>query len=101
MSIHTIKPLGNRVLVKRSNAKTTKGGILLPETAKEKPREGEVIAVGPGKREESGELKKMNVQVGDLVLFSAYAGTEVKTDGPQDEYLILSEDDILGVLVQS
>ncbi len=101
MSAHTIKPLGNRVLVKRSSAKTTKGGILLPETAKEKPREGEVVAVGPGKMDETGVLKKMNVQVGDQVLFSAYGGTEVKTDETDADYLILSEDDILGVLVQS
>lgn len=101
MSVQMIKPLGNRVLVKRSSAKMTKGGILLPETAKEKPREGEVIAVGPGKVDESGVLKKMNLQVGDQVLFSAYGGTEVKTDEADADYLILSEDDILGVLVQS
>ncbi|MBY0530226.1 MAG: co-chaperone GroES [Rhabdochlamydiaceae bacterium] len=101
MSAHTIKPLGNRVLVKRSKATASKGGILLPEAAQEKPREGEVVAVGPGKRDESGALKQMNVQIGDHVLFSSYAGTEVKTEDAAADYLILSEDDILGVLVHS
>ena len=99
MSEKNIKPLGNRVLVKRSEVKMTKGGILLPETAQEKPRQGEVVAVGPGKLDDKGNLKKMNVGVGDNVLFSSYAGTEVKTENTQEEYLIMSEDDILGVLV--
>lgn len=98
MSIHNIKPLGNRVLIKRRTSRTSKGGILLPETAKEKPREGEVVAVGPGKRDEEGHLIATNVQMGDQVLFSNYAGTEVKVDS-QEEYLILAEDDILGILV--
>lgn len=93
-----IKPLGNRVLVKRSEIKLSKGGILLPETAQEKPRQGEVVAVGPGKYDDKGELQAMNVRVGDFVLFSAYAGTEVKTDDEAD-FLIMSEEDILGVLV--
>ena len=91
-----ITPLGDRVLVKRSQAKTTKGGILLPDTAQEKPREGEVIAVGPGKRDDQGVLQAMSIVVGDHVLFGAYAGTEVKSD--DEEHLILSEEDILGVL---
>ena len=99
MSVKNIKPLGNRVLVKRAQAKTTKGGIILPDTAQEKPRQGEVFAVGPGKVEEEGNIKTMNVRVGDSILFSAYAGTEVKTDEQDVEYLIMTEDDVLGVLV--
>jgi chaperonin GroES len=99
MTTKKIKPLGNRVLVKRSEVKTTKGGILLPDTAQEKPKQGEVVAVGPGKMDEEGNLKTMNVRVGDQVLFSAYAGTEVKTESQDAEYLVMSEDDILGVLV--
>lgn len=94
-----IKPLGNRVLVKRSEIKMTKGGILLPETAQEKPRQGEVVAVGPGKHDDKGEVKPLNVHIGDTILFSSYAGTEVKTEDDQAEYLIMSEEDILGVLV--
>ena len=94
-----IKPLGNRVLVKRSETKLSKGGILLPETAQEKPRQGEVVAVGPGKLDEKGNLKKVNLSIGDLVLFSSYAGTEVKTEEENVDFLIMSEDDILGVLV--
>lgn len=96
--MNTIQPLGNRVLIKRVQAATSKGGILLPETAKEKPREGEVVAVGPGKMNKEGKLESMQVKVGDKVLFTNYAGTEVKNDTSDDEYLILSQDDILGVL---
>ncbi len=91
-----IKPLGNRVLIQRSKAPTTKGGILLPDSAQEKPKEGTVIAVGPGKIDEHGNQEAMQLKVGDRVLFSSYAGTEVKGDG--DEMLILAEDDVLGVL---
>ncbi len=98
MSIKNIKPMGNRVLVKRSQAKATKGGILLPDSAQEKPKQGEVVAVGPGKMEEDGTILPMNVRVGDNVLFTAYSGTEVKTDDLTAEYLIMSEDDLLGVL---
>ena len=98
MSYQNVKPLGNRVLVKRSKAQASKGGILLPESAQEKPKQGEVVAVGPGKIEEDGSLKSMNVAVGDLVLFGAYAGTEVKTEERDVEYLIMSEDEILGIL---
>lgn len=94
-----IKPLGNRVLVKRAEVTMSKGGIILPETAQEKPRRGKVVAVGPGKTDEKGHLKKVNVHVGDDVLFSSYAGTEVKTEDDQADFLIMSEDDILGVLV--
>lgn len=94
-----IKPLGNRVLVQRSKAQTSKGGILLPDSAQEKPKEGIILAVGPGKICESGECACMNVKEGDRVLFSAYAGTEVKqSDSDDEEFLILSEDDILGIL---
>lgn len=99
MSAKNVKPLGNRVLIRRSEAKTKKGGIILPETAQEKPKQGEVIAVGPGKIDEDGKLHPMNVHVGDRVLFSAYSGTEVKTNEQGEEYLIMSEDDILGILV--
>lgn len=91
-----IKPLGNRVLIKRSKAPTTKGGILLPDSAQEKPKEGTVVAVGPGKVDEHGKREVMQVKVGDLVLFSAYSGTEVK--GDDEELLIISEEEILGVL---
>jgi chaperonin GroES len=93
-----IKPLGNRVLIKRSKAQTSKGGILLPDTAQEKPKEGSVVAVGPGKVDEDGKHEPMFVKVGDTVLFSSYSGTEVKDVSEEDEYLIMSEDDILGVL---
>jgi chaperonin GroES len=92
-----IKPLGNRVLVKRLRAATSKGGILLPDSAQEKPKHGEVVAVGPGKMEE-GKMQDMTLKVGDLVLFSSYAGTEVKTEETDSEYLIMSEDEILGIL---
>lgn len=91
-----IKPLGNRVLVKRSVAPESKGGILLPDSAKEKPKEGTILAVGPGKMDDSGTLQQLHVNIGDLILFSSYAGTEVKED--EEDLLILSEDDILGVL---
>lgn len=94
-----IQPLGNRVLVKRSKAKTSKGGILLPDSAQEKPKEGEVIAMGPGKINENGEREALTVKKGDRVLFSSYAGTEVKQrDNENEELLILSEDDVLGIL---
>lgn len=94
----TIKPLGKRVLIKRSKAQTSKGGILLPDSAQEKPKEGTVIAVGPGKRDDNGTLQPLSIKMGDRVLFSSYAGTEVKSENDQEECLILSEDDILGVL---
>lgn len=96
-----IKPLGNRVLVRRAKVKTSKGGILLPDTAQEKPKEGEVIAVGPGKINAAGKLEPMDVAVGNRVLFSSYAGTEVKgteQHSESEELLILSEDEILGIL---
>lgn len=91
-----IKPLGNRVLIKRSKAPASKGGILLPDSSQEKPKEGVVIAVGPGKTDDEGKLQPMTLKVGDTVLFSTYSGTEVKNES--EEMLIISEDDILGVL---
>lgn len=101
MSYRNIQPLGNRVLVKRTKAQTSKGGIILPETAQEKPKQGEIVAAGPGKLDEEGVLHPIHVNVGDLVLFGSYAGTEVKTDERDVEYLILSEDDILGILTNA
>lgn len=91
-----IKPLGSRVVVQRSKAQTSKGGILLPDSAQERPREGQVVAAGPGKMNENGQLEPISVKVGDCVLFGSYAGTEVKQN--DEEYLILSEEDILGIL---
>lgn len=98
-----IKPLGNRILIQRAKAQTTKGGILLPDTAQEKPKEGTVVATGPGKIDENGKREALNVKVGDRVLFSSYSGTEVKNielkgAGDDAEFLILAEDDILGIL---
>ncbi len=94
----TIKPLGNRVLIKRSKAQASKGGILLPETAKEKPKEGVVTAAGPGKADENGKIEPLCVKVGDRVLFTSYSGTEVKHLSDEEEFLIMSEDDILCIL---
>jgi len=92
-----IKPLGQNVLLRRLEAEEkTKGGIILPDTAKEKPKEGEVLAIGEGELDKDGKRKDFQVKKGDRVIFSSYAGTEVKFDG--EEFLILSEDDILGVV---
>jgi chaperonin GroES len=92
-----IKPLQDRILVKRlSGEEKTKGGIIIPDTAKEKPHEGEVVAVGNGKILDNGQKHALDVKVGDRILFSKYSGTEVKIDG--DEYTIMREDDILGVI---
>ncbi len=91
-----LKPLGNRVVVQRSKAQTSKGGILLPDSAQERPREGQVVAAGPGKANENGQLEPLSVKVGDRILFGSYAGTEVRQN--DEEYLILSEEDILGIL---
>jgi len=91
------RPLHDRVVVKRINADAkTKGGIIIPDTAKEKPQEGEVIAVGPGGRDESGKLVAIEVNAGDRVLFGKWSGTEVKLDG--EELLIMKESDIMGVI---
>ena len=92
-----ITPLGDRVLVKRSDADAvTKGGIILPDTAKEKPKEGTVIAVGQGRRLENDDYAAFSVKPKDRVLFSSYAGSEIQIEG--DDYLILSEDEILAVI---
>ena len=92
-----ISPLGDKILVKRLKAEDkTPGGIVLPDTAKEKPKEGKVIAVGKGKLLDSGKRVELQVKVGDRVIFSSYAGTEVKLEG--EEYVLMSEDDILAVM---
>ena len=94
------RPLGDRVLVKRVEEETTtKGGIIIPDTAKEKPQEGEVLAVGPGGRDEDGKYIVPDVKVGDRILFGKWSGTEVKIDG--DDLIIMKESDILGVLDKS
>jgi chaperonin GroES len=92
-----IRPLQDRIIVKRvKEEEKTKGGIIIPDTAKEKPIEGEVVAVGKGKILDDGKLRPVEVAAGDRVLFGKYSGTEVKIEG--DEHLILREDDILGVI---
>jgi chaperonin GroES len=92
-----IRPLQDRVIIKRlEEEEKTKGGIIIPDTAKEKPIEGEVVAVGKGKTADDGKLIKLDVKAGDRVLFNKYAGTEVKIDGV--EHLIMREDDILGII---
>ena len=91
-----IRPLQDRILVKRiDEEETSKGGIIIPDTAKEKPQEGKVMAVGNGKLNENGKLQPLDVKRGDRVLFSKYSGTEVNIDG--DEHLIIREDDVLGI----
>ena len=91
------RPLHDRVVVRRIEAEEkTKGGIIIPDTAKEKPQEGEVIAVGPGARDESGKINALDVKAGDRVLFGKWSGTEVKLDA--EELLIMKESDIMGVL---
>ncbi|HYB13734.1 MAG TPA: co-chaperone GroES, partial [Myxococcota bacterium] len=91
------RPLQDRIIVKRlEGEEKSKGGIIIPDTAKEKPQEGKVIAVGKGKVTEDGKLQPMDVKKGDRVLFSKYAGTEVNIEG--EEHLIIREDDVLGVL---
>jgi chaperonin GroES len=93
----TFRPLHDRVAVRRlDQEERTRGGIIIPDTAKEKPQEGEVIAVGPGVRDERGQLVPLDVKVGDRVLFGKWSGTEVKIDG--EEILIMKENDIMGVL---
>ena len=91
------RPLHDRVVVKRIDAEEkSAGGIIIPDTAKEKPQEGEVVAVGPGARDENGKVNALDVKVGDRVLFGKWSGTEVKLDG--EELLIMKESDIMGVL---
>jgi len=94
------RPLHDRVVIKRIEAEEkSAGGIIIPDTAKEKPQEGEVIAVGPGGRDETGKLIPIDVKAGDRVLFGKWSGTEVKLDGI--EYLIMKESDLMGVLVEA
>ncbi|POR48350.1 co-chaperone GroES [Bosea psychrotolerans] len=91
------RPLHDRVVVKRIDAEEkTKGGIIIPDTAKEKPQEGEVVAVGPGARDEAGKLVPLDLKAGDRVLFGKWSGTEVKLDG--EDLLIMKESDIMGVI---
>ena len=91
------RPLGDRVLIKRvEEEEKTKGGIIIPDTAKEKPQEGKVIAVGPGARDDNGKVQPLDVKAGDLILFGKWSGTEVKIDG--DDLLIMKESDVLGVI---
>ncbi|MGC9969909.1 MAG: co-chaperone GroES [Bryobacteraceae bacterium] len=95
----TIRPLHDRVLVKRTEESETRiGGIIIPDTAKEKPQRGEVIAVGNGKMLEDGERAPVDVKAGDRILFGKYSGSDIKTGG--EEYLIVREDEILGVFTQ-
>ena len=91
------RPLHDRVVVRRTDGEDkTKGGIIIPDTAKEKPQEGEIVAVGPGGRDEAGKLIPIDVKAGDRVLFGKWSGTEVKIDG--EELLIMKESDIMGVI---
>ena len=92
-----IRPLYDRIVVKRiEEQETVRGGIIIPDSAKEKPQEGEVMAVGNGKRNEDGKLIPLDVKVGDRILFGKYSGNDIKVDG--DEYMIMREDEVLGVL---
>jgi chaperonin GroES len=91
------RPLGDRVVIKRVEEETkTKGGIIIPDNAKEKPQEGEVIAVGPGARDDNGQIQPLDVKPGDRILFGKWSGSEVKIDG--EDLLIMKESDILGIL---
>jgi chaperonin GroES len=97
LSVSTVKPLGDRVFVKVSEAEEkTAGGILLPDNAREKPQVGEIAAVGPGKRNDDGSRQEPDLKVGDKVLYSKYAGTDIKLGG--EEYVLLSEKDILAIV---
>ncbi len=92
-----IKPLSDRILVRRLEAEEkTKGGIIIPDTAKEKPREGKIVAVGDGRIDEDGKKRPLAVKAGDKVLFNSYAGTDIKIDG--EEFLIMKEEDVLGII---
>jgi chaperonin GroES len=94
------RPLHDRVVIERFDAEAkSAGGIIIPDTAQEKPQQGKVIAVGPGGRDESGKLITINIKVGDRILFGKWSGTEVKIDGV--EYLIMKESDIMGVLIEA
>ena len=100
MATSSFRPLHDRVVVRRVDSEEkTKGGIIIPDTAKEKPQEGEIIAVGSGARDEAGKLIPLDVKAGDRVLFGKWSGTEVKLDG--EDLLIMKESDIMGVIEQS
>ncbi|RVH42586.1 co-chaperone GroES [Sinorhizobium meliloti] len=91
------RPLHDRILVRRvESEETTKGGIIIPDTAKEKPQEGEVLAVGPGARGEKGQIQPLDVKVGDRILFGKWSGTEIKIDG--EDLLIMKESDVMGII---
>ena len=91
------RPLHDRILVRRvESEEKTKGGIIIPDTAKEKPQEGEVIAVGPGARSEQGQIQPLDVKVGDRILFGKWSGTEIKIDG--EDLLIMKESDVMGII---
>ena len=93
-----IRPLADRVVVKRTKEEEkTKGGIIIPDTAKEKPQEGEVIAVGPGARDDNGKIQPLDLKAGDRILFGKWSGSEIKLEG--EDLLIMKESDVLGVLV--
>jgi chaperonin GroES len=93
----TFRPLHDRILVRRVEAEEkTVGGIIIPDTAKEKPQEGEVVAVGPGARDDSGQLQPLDVKVGDRILFGKWSGTEIRLDG--EELLIMKESDVMGII---
>ena len=93
----TVRPLHDRILVKRIEEKeTVKGGIIIPDSAKEKPQEGEVVATGNGKKTDEGQIIPLDVKKGDRILFGKYGGTEIKIEG--EEYLILREDEVLGII---
>jgi chaperonin GroES len=97
LKVANFRPLGDRVLVRRvKEEEKTRGGIIIPDTAQEKPQEGEVVAVGPGARDEDGERIPLDVQVGDRILFGKWSGTEVKLDG--EEFLIMKESDVMGIV---
>ena len=96
----TFRPLHDRILVRRIEAEEkTAGGIIIPDTAKEKPQEGEVIAIGPGARDESGKLTPLDVKAGDRILFGKWSGTEIKLDG--ENLVIMKESDVMGVIEQA
>jgi len=96
----TLKPLADRLVVKPiDREEVTKGGIFLPDTAKEKPQEGEILAVGPGRLSEEGQRIPLDVKVGDIVIYSKYGGTELKSEG--EEYMILRESDVLAIKVKA
>ncbi|WP_420963911.1 co-chaperone GroES [Brucella sp. IR073] len=93
----SFRPLHDRILVRRvESEEKTKGGIIIPDTAKEKPQEGEVIAVGPGARNEAGQIQALDVQVGDRILFGKWSGTEIKING--EDLLIMKESDVMGII---